>query len=179
MAGGGYNNNMMMSSPHHPRKRTTGGGSFGTVALLLIWTAIMGGGGYVWFTFVKLPALKHEFHQTEVEPVKQHWKQKVANLEETLQDIERQNDRLAGETKGGKDIQIELDDVVGKWKNEKERAKYWELRSHDLEREKNVLTESNDELKRSIQAMSRQALIDRYDSQWQSRRTIFSWISND
>ena len=178
-----YSADLTKPSRHRPGRANpnTGGGclSFlGATVLLVVWTAVLAGGGYVWYTQQAVPDLQRET---------KHWQRKFETMEELnqelelaqskhqqqqpqqlqqIQDLERQL-RVSTQQEGGARHQVQ---------QLQQRLQQAQQESRDLERNMQAVQKEGAEqvtkLHKAIQTQSKQLVLQKYVSRGSSSLSV-------
>jgi hypothetical protein len=149
-------------SPNYNRRPKANSSQGGGVPCMffLLWTAILVGGGYVYFNFFLLPELVTDVTKDEVEHTKHHWMTKYHSLQLVHEALEKSHADLKaavadGAGAGAADavaLRRQIDETNQLLEQERTWSTEWKQKALDVE-------ESESLIRRSIQEYSRRNLI--------------------
>jgi hypothetical protein len=165
----GYGADAQNQPSHHnqnynhrrPKANSRGGGV--PCMFFLLWTALLVGGGYVYFNFFLLPELVTDVTKDEVEHTKHHWMTKYHSLQLVHEALEKAHAELKASmadsaAAGGADagdavvLRRQVEETNQLLEQERTWSTEWKQKAINVE-------ESESLIRRSIQEYSRRNLI--------------------
>jgi hypothetical protein len=124
----------------------------------LLWTALLVGGGYVYFNFFLLPELVTDVTKDEVEHTKHHWMTKYHSLQLVHEALEKSHAELKASMADGAGaadaiaLRRQVEETNQLLEQERTWSTEWKQKALNVE-------ESESLIRRSIQEYSRRNLI--------------------